>query len=73
MKDHISIKIEMKVKPTEPQVTSRRFALQKLNIEKLNRLVNSSGWEDNENPLHTLQQEIQKALLECCLRAKSSS
>ena len=44
----------MEVKPAEPQVTSRRFALQKLNIEKLNRLVNSSGWEDNENPLYTL-------------------
>ena len=71
-KDHIPIKIELGVKPGESLTTSRRFALQKLKSEKLNSLIRSSGWEDQEDPLDALQNEIQKALPQCCPRARPS-
>ena len=62
-KDYIPIEIRLNLELGKLQANSRRFALQKLDHDKLRRLVKELKWETSSDPLKALQEGIREALL----------
>ena len=72
-KDHIPIRITLNIRAAaDTRAESRRYALQKLNLEGLSRAVEESRWKSEPNPLEALQETLERSLPKFCPKARPS-
>jgi Reverse transcriptase (RNA-dependent DNA polymerase)/Endonuclease-reverse transcriptase len=67
LQDHISIRINLDLQSgTNKQATRKRYALAKLDLEKLRAVVRVSRWAASTSPLESLQAILEEQLLLAC-------
>ena len=70
--DHIPIRIDIDIAPGVAQEEGRRYALAKLNLPGLRQALKRTKWEEDPNPLYSLQKHLEELLPRYCPKSRPS-
>ena len=71
--DHIPILVQMDLRPPVTGATSMRYALDKLDVGKLEARVLDTQWWLTDSPVTQLHEELLTILPQCCPKARPSA